>query len=214
MSLLGIDVGTTGCKAVAFNAEGTGCKAVAFNAEGKILASAYREYPLLSPQPGWMELDAHQVSEAIKAVIREVAGATQSDPIRALSVSSQGEAAVPLSEDGEILYNTPISFDTRTTEIAEWWRTQLSPEAVFGITGMPLHPMHTISRMIWMREHEPAVFGRLEISVLRRIRVLSVGRSSDHGLFSSRSADGLRRAGEAMVGEDVGDRRVGRALVP
>jgi sugar (pentulose or hexulose) kinase len=149
MSLLGIDVGTTGCKAVAFNAE------------GKILASAYREYPLLSPQPGWMELDAHQVSEAIKAVIREVAGATQSDPIRALSVSSQGEAAVPLSEDGEILYNTPISFDTRTTEIAEWWRTQLSPEAVFGITGMPLHPMHTISRMIWMREHEPAVFGRV-----------------------------------------------------
>jgi xylulokinase len=149
MSLLGIDVGTTGCKAVGFNVE------------GKILASAYREYPLLSAQPGWMELDAHQVTEAIKTVIREVAGATKSDPIRALSVSSQGEAAVPLSEDGEILYNTPISFDTRTTEIAEWWRTQLSPEDIFEITGMPLHPMYTISRMMWMREHEPEVFKRI-----------------------------------------------------
>ena len=149
VSLLGIDVGTTGCKAVAFNVE------------GKMLASAYQEYPLLSPRPGWMELDAHQVTEAIKAVIREVAGGTQSDPIRALSVSSQGEAAVPLSKDGEILYNTPISFDTRTTEIAEWWRTQLSPEEIFGITGMPLHPMYTISKMIWMREHEPDVFERV-----------------------------------------------------
>ena len=149
MSLLGIDVGTTGCKAVAFNVE------------GEILASAYREYPLLSPRPGWMELDAHQVTAAIQAVIREVATATQSDPIQALSVSSQGETAVPLSEDGEILYNTPISFDTRTTEIAEWWRTQLSPEEIFEITGMPLHPMHTISRMMWMREHEPDVFVRV-----------------------------------------------------
>ncbi|MCK5380057.1 MAG: hypothetical protein KAJ81_01220, partial [Candidatus Latescibacteria bacterium] len=50
MSLLGIDVGTTGCKAVAFNVE------------GRMLASAYQEYPLLSPRPGWMELDAHQVT--------------------------------------------------------------------------------------------------------------------------------------------------------
>ncbi|MFH1009060.1 MAG: FGGY-family carbohydrate kinase [Candidatus Latescibacterota bacterium] len=149
MSLLGIDVGTTGCKAVTFNAE------------GKILASAYREYPLHSPQPGWMELDAHQVTEAIKSVIREVAGATKSDPIRALSVSSQGEAAVPLSQEGEILYNTPISFDTRTTEIAKWWRTQLSAEEIYRITGMPPHPMHTICKMMWMREHQPKLFGRV-----------------------------------------------------
>jgi len=106
-------------------------------------------------------LDAHQVTEAIKAVIREVAAETKSGPIRALSVSSQGEAAVPLSSDGEILYNRPISFDTRTTEIAEWWRTQLSLEEIFEITGMPLHPMHTISKMMWMREHEPDMFVRV-----------------------------------------------------
>ena len=42
MSYLGIDVGTTGCKVVAFDEE------------GKIVAFSYREYPLYYPQTGWI----------------------------------------------------------------------------------------------------------------------------------------------------------------
>ena len=45
MSLIGLDVGTTGCKAIVVNLE------------GKVLGEAYREYPLTYPQPGWAELD-------------------------------------------------------------------------------------------------------------------------------------------------------------
>ena len=47
MSLLGIDVGTTGCKVIAFRED------------GEILAQAYGEYPLIHPQPGWSELDGN-----------------------------------------------------------------------------------------------------------------------------------------------------------
>lgn len=146
---MGIDVGTTGTKAVAFNLD------------GEVVASAYREYPLLSPKPGWLELDAHQVTEAILEAIREVAARTKHDPVRAISVSCQGEAAVPVSKDGEILYNTPISFDARTDELARWWAERMSPKEVFRITGMPLHPMYTILKVLWMREHEPEVFRRV-----------------------------------------------------
>ena len=53
MSLLGIDVGTTGCKVIAFREDGT------------LLAQAYGEYPLTHPQPGWSELDANVVWENI-----------------------------------------------------------------------------------------------------------------------------------------------------
>ena len=49
MSLLGLDVGTTGCKAVAFDLE------------GRPLAAAYREYPLLHPEPSWSELDTRGI---------------------------------------------------------------------------------------------------------------------------------------------------------
>ncbi|HID95867.1 MAG TPA: hypothetical protein EYP53_07410 [Candidatus Latescibacteria bacterium] len=149
MSLLGIDVGTTGTKAVAFSLE------------GEIITSAYREYPLLEPRPGWLELDPYQVTSAIKEVISEVAHRTKRDPIRALAVSAQGEAGVPLSRDGQILYNSPISFDARTRETAIWWKELISPEETFHISGMALHPMHTILKLIWLKENEPKVFGRL-----------------------------------------------------
>ncbi len=53
MSYLGIDIGTTGCKAARFDADGT------------LLALAYREYPLLTPRPGWAELDSVAVCDAL-----------------------------------------------------------------------------------------------------------------------------------------------------
>lgn len=149
MSLLGVDVGTSGCKAVAFDLE------------GRVIASAYREYPLLEPHPGWQELDAHQVAQAVREVIREVGAQTPRDPIQALSASSQGEAAVPLSEKGEILDNTPVSFDKRTAEIAAWWREQLGLREIFEITGQPLHPMYTICKIMWLRDNRPEVFNRV-----------------------------------------------------
>ena len=62
MSFLGLDIGTSGCKAAVFDGE------------GRLLALAYREYPTLSPQPGWAELDPEQVAGACFAVIKEAAG--------------------------------------------------------------------------------------------------------------------------------------------
>ena len=82
MSLLGIDVGTSGCKAAAFNSD------------GDCLAIAYREYAAIHPQPEWMELDSTAVWSSVKQVISDVAAATGADPITALSVSSLGEAAI------------------------------------------------------------------------------------------------------------------------
>jgi xylulokinase len=49
MSLLGIDIGTTGCKAIVFRVD------------GQVLGHAYREYPLIHPREGWTELDPSQV---------------------------------------------------------------------------------------------------------------------------------------------------------
>lgn len=53
MSLPGLDVDTTGTRAVAFDQD------------GNVPASSYREYPLLSPNSGWQELDPDQVWDLI-----------------------------------------------------------------------------------------------------------------------------------------------------
>ena len=93
MSLLTIDVGTTGCKVVAFNEE------------GQIIAQSYGEYPLIHINPGWSELDSQLVWQKVSDGIREVVSQTKNDPIEAVSVASQGEAVTPIDKNGQILDN-------------------------------------------------------------------------------------------------------------
>ena len=105
MSLLGIDVGTTGCKAVAFSES------------GECLAQAYREYPTLHPRDGWAELDSRHVWECVREIIAEAAAQVPKDPVRALCVSSMGEAVTPVSNDRKILGPSILSSDIRGTGI-------------------------------------------------------------------------------------------------
>lgn len=150
MSLMGIDVGTTGCKAVAFDHD------------GKILASSYREYPLVTPNPGWFELDSRQVWEDITTVIREVAGKTASDPITAFSVSCQGEAVTPVDADGNMLDNAAVSFDGRTAGLVSWWEENVGGQKIFQTTGQPLASLFTALKVMWIRENKPEVFKKAD----------------------------------------------------
>ena len=147
MSLLGLDVGTTGCKAIVFDLE------------GKILGQAYREYPLVYPEPGWIELDSNLVWEATKQAVQEAVGQAGSrDPVKALATSVQGEAVTPIDEKGNALANSIVTFDNRTVPQSQWWEEHLGKTKVFQITGMPLHPMYTLNKIMWWRENTPEVY--------------------------------------------------------
>jgi xylulokinase len=146
VSLLGLDIGITGCKAVAFGPN------------GHMLAQAYREYPLYQPHPGWMELDPDEVWEGVKSVIRQVTAAIPDDPVQALSVSTHGESVVALGQDGRPLCRFISALDTRAAEQVNWWAEQLGNDHLFRITGMPLHPMYTVNKLMWLRQNEPDIF--------------------------------------------------------
>jgi xylulokinase len=147
MSLLGIDVGTTGCKVVAFNPE------------GKILASAYQEYPLRFPpiNRGWVELDADEVWQKVKWCIQKVAAKTKSNPIKALAVSAQGEGVTPLDKSGRALHHSIVSFDSRTAEFIPWWLNRISAYQIFAETGMTLEPMYTLNKILWFKKYRPKI---------------------------------------------------------
>ncbi len=151
MSLLGIDVGTTGCKAVAFNEE------------GEIIASAYREYPLHSPQPGWAELDGNEVWNDVKSCIQQVAPETSPDPITALAVSCQGEAVSYMDEKGEILHNALVSFDNRTEPYVPRWEEKFGRKKIFEVTGQPLAALFTALKLQWMKDHHPEVLDKTKL---------------------------------------------------
>ncbi len=148
MSLMGIDVGTTGCKVVAFDESGA------------VLAQAGREYPLLSPNPGWYELDPEQVWSFICECLRAVNAQVRHDPVTALSLSSQGEAMVPVAKDGTVLANSPVSSDRRNTKQTAAMEAALGTARIFELTGQPMSTIYTLPKLLWLRDHAPEIVER------------------------------------------------------
>ena len=148
MSLMGIDVGTTGCKVVAFEESGA------------VLAGAGREYPLISPNPGWYELDPDQVWSFVCDCLREVNAQIGHDPVTALAMSSQGEAMVPVTRDGKVLANSPVSSDRRNSKQTAEMEAALGKERIFEITGQPMSTIYTLPKVLWWRDHAPEILER------------------------------------------------------
>jgi xylulokinase len=148
MNLLGIDVGTTGCKVALFSLQGV------------MLASAYCEYDAQSPHPGWAQLDSAAIWEAVKIAIRSVTAAAQGAEIGAVSVSSLAEAAVPVTEDRQILGPSLLNFDTRGEEFMPELAAVLPNERLYPINGNTIGNHYTLTKLKWMRAHQPELYDR------------------------------------------------------
>ncbi|MBN1418416.1 MAG: hypothetical protein JXP34_06535 [Planctomycetes bacterium] len=148
MSLLGIDIGTTGCKASVLSAD------------GRILGRAYREYDIVREQPGWAELDSRLVWDRIKQVIREAAAGSKADPVRALSVTSLGEAMTPVSRDREILGNSILCMDARGEEGVRLLGDRYGIDRLFRTNGNILGLAYGLPKLAWVRENRRDFFDR------------------------------------------------------
>ncbi len=146
MSMLGLDIGTTGVKAVAFREDGTA------------LTSAYREYDLQSPQPGHLELDAGEVLAGIREVTRKVGADTARDPIRSVAATTLGEAAVPVDSDAKPVGPAIVGFDSRGEDEMKVFAEKIGNQDVFDITGHGINSYHTLFKILWRRRHDPRVF--------------------------------------------------------
>jgi len=143
---LGVDIGTSGCKAAAFDDEGALCG----------FASA--EYNVSFTPDGGAELDSGEVMEKCLGVIR--AAAAGAPPIRALGVSSQGEAFTALDARGAPLCQAMVSSDARATEYVEKGLPGLPADRLYEITGHTPHPMFTLYKLWWLRARRPDVWAR------------------------------------------------------
>ena len=150
MSLLGLDVGTTGCKAVLFHTDGT------------VLGSAYAEYENRSPGPGRFEVDSAAVWVQIKAMIQAVCAAASNDPLRALAIASMGEAVVPVTRQRQILGPSILNFDERGQEYLPGLSAVLSDERLYAINGNTLGNHYSLTKLMWMREHQPELYERTD----------------------------------------------------
>jgi xylulokinase len=154
MSLLGIDVGTSGCKTAVFSET------------GKQMSLAYVEYNYQHPQPGWAELDAPAVWQMVKRTIRKAvidaaAGPSGRDPVRGLSVSSMGEAVVPVTSNREILGPSLLNFDSRGDEYLPVLGSRMAAGRLYEINGNTLGSPYTLTKLIWLKHHQPELYSHV-----------------------------------------------------
>ena len=143
MSLIGLDIGTTGCKAIVFREDGV------------ILAQARREYAVETPHPTWAEQDAEDVWRRAWQCLQEAIPAVANDPPVAMALSCQGEAVMPVDADGKPLRPVILGMDTRTTAENQWLAERFGAEWLFERTGMPMHTVNTLPKLLWIQRHEP-----------------------------------------------------------
>lgn len=150
MSLLGIDVGTTACKVAAFSDN------------GRLIASTQAEYDVLRRRPGWAELDSLAVWKKVMGATRKVASECTVDPIRALAVSSLGEAMVPVTRDRQILDASILNFDPRGEEYLKSLRAVLPDEHLYRLNGNTLGNHYGLTKLKWIMQHESDLYERAD----------------------------------------------------
>ena len=146
MNLLGLDIGTSGCKALLFDADGT------------LLAKTSREYPVDFPHQQWAEQDIENVWRLAQEAIHEAIITSGVTELAAISLSVHGEAVTPVDRHGRAMRPTILGMDTRTSEQNNWLRTRFGSESLFQRTGMPVHTINTLPKLLWIKKHEPDIW--------------------------------------------------------
>ena len=148
MSLLGLDIGSTGAKGIVFNEN------------GKRIASSYIEYNMIFPKPGWVELNAKEMWDMILDLIRELNTKVARDPITALSVSSFGEGFTPIDINGNILYNIIYPSDSRSIGELNKVVSKLGEDFIYQATGLTPSCLYSLSKILWIKENLREIYNK------------------------------------------------------
>jgi xylulokinase len=143
-ALVGIDVGTTGVKALAISPDGA------------VLARAEVGYPLSTPRPGWSEQDPadweRAAGEALARLGVEPAG---------IGLSGQMHGLVCLDAGEQVLRPAILWNDQRTGEQSAEIEARVGRERLVELTGNRALPGFTAPKLLWLREHEPETYARI-----------------------------------------------------
>jgi xylulokinase len=178
-NLIGLDVGTSGVKAIALSPD------------GELLATAEEGYPLSTPRPGWAEQDPGDWRRAAEACLARL-------PVGPLGLSGQMHGLVVLDDEDRVIRPAILWNDQRTgAECAEIERT-IGFDRLIELTGNRALTGFTAPKLLWLRRHEPAAYARIRQILLPKDYVR-------FALTGERAIDASDASGTLLY--DVGQRR-------
>jgi xylulokinase len=147
--VLGIDVGTSGTRAVLVDRDGV------------IASSATAEHvAFTSPKIGWAEQDPEDWFQAAGSAIRQAISAAHvsADDILAVGLAGQMHGAVLLDENDRVVRPSLIWCDQRTQAQCDWLNTKLGEQRIIQLTCNPALTNFTLTKLLWVRDNEPDIW--------------------------------------------------------
>lgn len=149
-NIIGVDIGTTGCRAVIYRQDGTtvGSKSV--------------EYPLYTPQAAWAEQEAEEILQSVLLVLQEVIKEAKlpAGGIAGICFSSVMHSMIPVDSGGRPLARMQTWADSRGQAYIERIKASHAADSIYGKTGCPIHPMYPLFKIIWLKNERPEIFQR------------------------------------------------------
>ncbi|MCR5537043.1 MAG: xylulokinase [Succinivibrio sp.] len=196
--LLGVDLGTSGCKTVLFDLK------------GQALASQTVSYPLLQPKNGWAEQQPELWYQAALSSLHEVmqrSGVKPSD-VLGLSIAGQMHGLVMLDEHQEVLRPAILWCDARCERQCQEFTQRVGSERLMELNGNPALPGFTAPKILWVQEQEPEVFAHCRTILLPkdyvRYRLTGVLKAEISDASGTNLLDLKRRVWSSELLESLG----------
>lgn len=145
---IGIDVGTSAAKGLLVATD------------GRVLASASREYPLLTPAPGWTEQNPELWWQATVAVLQELSR-TPGVEVVGLGLAGQMHGSVFLDGQDQVIRPALLWNDGRTGAQVAAIERLVGRARLIEITGNAASAGMQAPKILWLRENEPDAYARL-----------------------------------------------------
>ena len=136
-TLIAIDQGTTSTRTVAFDAD------------LNIIHSKQKEYPLIYPNDGWVEIEPEELMNSVYSTIDPVLDACSD--VSALGITNQRETTLVWDSDsGKPIYNAIVWQDRRTAEQCMQLKKDGYEETIKNATGLLLDPYFSATKISWI----------------------------------------------------------------
>lgn len=153
--VLGLDLGTGSIKGLLLNEA------------GELIATATKDYPLSTPQPGFSEQDPHDWLAGARSVLRDLGKkvADLQENLAGISFSGQMHSLVLLDADQEVIRPAILWNDVRTTKQCQEIMKKAGEKVLAETKNIALEGF-TLPKLLWVQENEPENFAKAQTFVL------------------------------------------------
>jgi gluconokinase len=145
---LGIDIGTTSVKSVAFSKE------------GKTLCESSISYPIHHPFPDWSEQDPEEIVRALVKTVENILQELHPQVPMLCSFCSAMHSLIAVDEKGMAISPSIIWADNRAAGISTRIHKEKRAKVFYQHTGLPIHAMSPFCKLLWLKENQKELFDR------------------------------------------------------